>query len=138
MLIDEIDHQLDQDMAAVILPRLHQAFPNLQIIVTGNRPELLEQAQDFQCLKLENKQLHPIHLNPMQVQYDHFYAELLEISQNHTDIGKVEDALQEPETANLTAQSVLQLIQEQLSVEQQQELLQLLSQDNSQSLPQSS
>ena len=74
----------------------------------------------------------------MQVQYDHFYAELLEISQNHTDIGKVEDALQEPETANLTAQSVLQLIQEQLSVEQQQELLQLLSQDNSQSLPQSS
>lgn len=139
LLIDEIDHQLDQDMAAVILPRLHQAFPNLQIIVTGNRPELLEQAQDFQCLKLENKQLHHIHLNPMQVQYDHFYAELLlEISQNHTDIEKVEDALQEPETANLTAQSVLQLIQEQLSAEQQQELLQLLSQDNSQSLPQSS
>ena len=29
LLIDEIDHQLDQDMAAVILPRLHQAFPNL-------------------------------------------------------------------------------------------------------------
>ena len=54
------------------------------------------------------------------------------------DIEKVEDALQEPETANLTAQSVLQLIQEQLSAEQQQELLQLLSQDNSQSLPQSS
>lgn len=138
LLIDEIDHQLDQDMAAVILPRLHQAFPNLQIIVTGNRPELLEQAQDFQCLKLENKQLHHIHLNPMQVQYDHFYAELLEISQNHNDIEKVEDALQEPETTNLTAQSVLQLIQEQLSAEQQQELLQLLSQDNSQSLPQSS
>lgn len=63
---------------------------------------------------------------------------LLEISQNHTDIEKVEDALQEPETANLTAQSVLQLIQEQLSAKQQQELLQLLSQDNSQSLPQSS
>ena len=139
LMIDEIDHQLDQDMAAVILPRLHQAFPNLQIIVTGNRPELLEQAQNFQCLKLENKQLHPIHLNPMQVHYDHFYAELpLEISQNHSDIEKVEDALQEPETVNLTAQSVLQMIQDQLSTEQQQELLQLLSQDNSQSLPQSS
>lgn len=60
------------------------------------------------------------------------------MSQNHSDIEKVEDALQEPEIVNLTAQSVLQLIQEQLSTEQQQELLQLLSQDNSQSLPQSS
>src|SRR5690606_26342842 len=30
LLIDAIDHQLDQEMAAVILSRLHQAFPNLQ------------------------------------------------------------------------------------------------------------
>ena len=138
LLIDEIDQHLDQEMAAVILPRLHQAFPNLQIIATGNRPELLEQAQDFQCLKLENKQLHPIHLNPMQVQYDHLYAELtLDTGQNQASPATAEAVLQEPETVGLTAHSVLQLIQEQLTAEQQQELLQLLGQNNSQSLPQS-
>lgn len=56
LLIDAIDHQLDQDMAAVILSRLHQAFPELQIIVTGNRTELLEQAEIFNVciLKINN------------------------------------------------------------------------------------
>lgn len=44
LLIDAVDHQLDQNMAQAILPRPHQAFPRLQIIASGNRPELLEQA----------------------------------------------------------------------------------------------
>ncbi len=52
LLIDQIDHQLDQQQAAQILTRLHRAFPRLQIIATGNRSELLEQAERFQCLKL--------------------------------------------------------------------------------------
>lgn len=48
--IDAIDHQLDQNMAQSILPRLHQAFPRLQIIATGNRLELLEQASGLAAL----------------------------------------------------------------------------------------
>ena len=75
-MIDAIDHQLDQNMAQVILKRLNQAFPRLQIIASGNRSELLEQASEFQCLKLENKQLSPIQLEPLQHQFDVIYQNL--------------------------------------------------------------
>ncbi|WP_407595140.1 ATP-binding protein [Acinetobacter lwoffii] len=134
LLIDAIDHQLDQEMAAVILSRLHQAFPNLQIIATGNRPELLEQAQSFQCLKLENKQLHPIHLESMKTQFDQIYAEL-ELQRNK-DISS-EDTLLETVTESLTPLAILQMIQQQLNPEQQQELLTLLTQEHHPTLPQS-
>jgi len=134
LLIDAIDHQLDQEMAAVILSRLHQAFPNLQIIATGNRPELLEQAQGFQCLKLENKQLHPIHLESMKTQFDQIYAEL-ELQRNK-DISP-EDTLLETVTEPITPLAVLQMIQQQLNPEQQQELLALLTQEYHPTLPQS-
>ena len=134
LLIDAIDHQLDQEMAAVILSRLHQAFPNLQIIATGNRPELLEQAQAFQCLKLENKQLHPIHLESMKTQFDQIYAEL-ELQRNK-DISP-EDTLLETVTEPVTLLAVLQMIREQLNPEQQQELLALLAQEHHPTLPQS-
>ena len=134
LLIDAIDHQLDQEMAAVILSRLHQAFPNLQIIATGNRPELLEQAHAFQCLKLENKQLHPIHLESMKTQFDQIYAEL-ELQRNR-DISP-EDTLLETVTEPVTPLAVLQMIQQQLNPEQQQELLALLTQEHQPTLPQS-
>ncbi len=134
LLIDTIDHQLDQEMAAVILSRLHQAFPNLQIIATGNRPELLEQAHGFQCLKLENKQLHPIHLESMKTQFDQIYAEL-ELQRNK-DISP-EDTLLEKVTEPITPLAVLQMIQQQLNPEQQQELLALLAQEHHPTLPQS-
>lgn len=134
LLIDAIDHQLDQEMAAVILSRLHQAFPNLQIIATGNRPELLEQAHAFQCLKLENKQLHPIHLESMKTQFDQIYAEL-ELQRNK-DISP-EDTLLETVTEPITPLAVLQMIREQLNPEQQQELLALLAQEHHPTLPQS-
>ena len=134
LLIDAIDHQLDQEMAAVILSRLHQAFPNLQIIATGNRSELLEQAHTFQCLKLENKQLHPIHLESMKTQFDQIYAEL-ELQRNR-DISP-EDTLLETVTEPLTPLAVLQMIQQQLNPEQQQELLALLIQEHHPTLPQS-
>lgn len=134
LLIDAIDHQLDQDLAAEILPRLHQAFPNLQIIATGNRPELLEHAQAFQCLRLENKQLHPIHLESMKIQFDQIYAEM----GLHTDPDAIpaEEALIETVTEPTTTLAVLQRIQQQLNPEQQQELLRLLAQDQP-TLPQS-
>lgn len=135
LLIDAIDHQLDQDLAAEILPRLHRAFPCLQIIATGNRPELLEQAQAFQCLKLENRQLHPIDFENMKTQFDQIYAELDLQAQQKTI--PAEEVLVEASTELATPQTLLQLIQQQLSPEQQQELLALLTQDHHPTLPQS-
>ena len=127
LLIDAIDHQLDQNMAQSILPRLHQAFPRLQIIATGNRLELLEQASGFQCLKLENKQLLPIPTEQRQQQFEEIYAQL-NLTENTPSIEKEDELslLQESTLENATAESVLQQIQEQLNTEQQQELINLL------------
>lgn len=127
LLIDAIDHQLDQNMAQVILPRLHQAFPRLQIIAAGNRPELLEQASGFQCLKLENKQLMPIQASLMQQQFEEIYVQLhtdgdLPLADNDSPAA----SLQEPAEDAATAETLLLQIQEQLSAEQQQELIHLL------------
>lgn len=128
LLIDAIDHQLDQNMAQSILPRLHQAFPRLQIIATGNRPELLEQASGFQCLKLENKQLIPIQAEQFQQQFDEIYAQLhLEDSEPSTEKEMEQPLLQEPLQDTVTAESLMQQIQEQLNIEQQQELIHLLN-----------
>jgi len=132
LLIDAIDHQLDQDMAAVILSRLHQAFPELQIIVTGNRPELLEQAADFQCLYLENKQLYPVQVDTIPAQFDQLYANL---GLGQETLNTEEIVLLEPELEQVTPLSILQLIQQTLNEEQQQELLRLLNQ-NDRKIPQ--
>lgn len=130
LLIDAIDHQLDQNTSQVILQRLHQAFPRLQIIATGNRSELLEHAADYQCLKLENKQIFEMQLQPLQDKFDTIYENLVfneEVIET--------DPLLEPELESITPQSILQQIQQHLSVEQQNELLHLLNQQDDRSSP---
>ena len=130
LLIDAIDHQLDQNTSQVILQRLHQAFPRLQIIATGNRSELLEHAADYQCLKLENKQIFDMQLQPLQDKFDTIYENLVfneEVIET--------DPLLEPELESITPQSILQQIQQHLSVEQQNELLHLLNQQDDRSSP---
>ena len=134
LLIDAIDHQLDQNTAQVILPRLHQAFPRLQIIATGNRSELLEHAAEYQCLKIENKQIYDMQLQPLQDKFDRIYENL---AFNDEEIET--DRLLEPVLDSITPQSVWQHIQQHLSPEQQNELLGLMNaQDDTssqQSLP---
>ena len=134
LLIDEIDHQLDQNTAQVILPRLHQAFPRLQIIATGNRSELLEHAAEYQCLKIENKQIFDMQLQPLQDKFDRIYENLA-----FNDEVIETDRLLEPVLDNVTPQSLWQHIQQHLSPEQQNELLGLMNaQDDTssqQSLP---
>lgn len=128
LLVDEIDHQLDQDMASIMLPRLHQAFPCLQIIATGNRVELLEQAQDFQCLKLEDEQLKSIQFQNTQPKFDQLYAEL---GLNQEKLDLLPDMVHlEAATEPMSAEDMLQLIQQQLSADEQQQLLSLLKQDD--------
>lgn len=125
LLIDAIDHQLDQNTCQVILQRLHQAFPRLQIIATGNRTELLEHAADYQCLKLENKQIFDMQLQPLQDKFDTIYEHLVfneEVIET--------DTLLEPELESITPQSIMQQIQQHLSVEQQTELRRLMDQSD--------
>lgn len=131
LMIDGIDHQLDQDMSAVILSRLNQAFPGLQIVATGNRPELLEQAAEFQCLQLEDQQLYAIQPDNIQHQFEQLYAEL-GLDATEEELEAEEHSLTEPEIEQVTPESMLQLIQQQLDENQQQELLRLLSQKDSQ------
>ena len=134
LLIDAIDHQLDQNTAQVILPRLHQAFPRLQIIATGNRSELLEHAAEYQCLKIENKQIFDMQLQPLQDKFDRIYENLA-----FNDEVIETDRLLEPVLDSVTPQSLWQHIQQHLSPEQQNELLGLMNaQDDTssqQSLP---
>lgn len=125
LLIDAIDHQLDQNTSQVILQRLHQAFPRLQIIATGNRTELLEHAAEYQCLKLENKQIYDMQLQPLQDKFDTIYENLVfneEVIET--------DSLLEPEVESVTPQTLLQQIQQHLSVEQQTELRRLMDQSD--------
>lgn len=126
LLIDQIDHQLDQSHAAQILMRLHQAFPRLQIIATGNRSELLEQAERFQCLKLEHKQLNNIHWQSLQPQFAQIYADLLETSASE------DNSLQEIKTEAQLTSEIWQQIQNHCSPEQKQELLRRLQNEDNQ------
>ena len=76
LLIDQIEHQLDQNMSAEILERLHQAFPRLQIIASGNRDELLEHALEYQYFRLGDKEIYEINLEKSQQQLSQLYNEL--------------------------------------------------------------
>ena len=125
LLIDAIDHQLDQNTSQVILQRLHQAFPRLQIVATGNRMELLEHAAEYQCLKLEHKQLFDMQLQPLQEKFDTIYENLV----FNEEVIEA-DALTEPESENMTPQSLLEQIQQHLTPEQQAELLHLMQQQD--------
>ena len=78
LLIDHVDMQLDQNACAEILERLHEAFPRLQIIVTGNRDELLEHALHYQCLKLDQHGIYPIQLEASQQQLSTLYQDLVQ------------------------------------------------------------
>ncbi|TCB55458.1 ATP-binding protein [Acinetobacter terrestris] len=125
LLIDAIDHQLDQNTSQVILQRLHQAFPRLQIIATGNRTELLEHAAEYQCLKLENKQIFDMQLQPLQDKFDTIYENLV----FNEEVIETESLL-ELEVESVTPQTLLQQIQQHLSVEQQTELRRLMDQSD--------
>ncbi|WP_180064870.1 MULTISPECIES: AAA family ATPase [unclassified Acinetobacter] len=128
LLIDAIDHQLDQNMTQVILTRLNQAFPRLQIIASGNRPELLEQASRFQCLQLQNKKLSEIQPEKLQETYDQIYQQLQLGSKPSLPAKTEETELNEPLNSPDTIQHMLQLIQTQLTEQQQHELVRALSQ----------
>ncbi len=125
LMIDAIDEQLDQNHCSQILQHLNQAFPRLQIIATGNRTELLENAAAYQCLQLGPQGVQDIMLQPLQQQFDQIYAELSQISLSGA--ATLEQLSDEP--ALSAAQHLYAQIQ-QLSPEAQTELQQLWQQAN--------
>lgn len=126
LLIDQIDAQLDQVMCAEILERLHHAFPRLQIIVTGNRDELLEHALHYQCLRLDSKGIFEINLEQSQQQLSELYSEL---SQTEEDTELQSPDLVESETLSRRVDELFNQIQE-LSPQEKNELLELLKNDD--------
>ena len=125
LLIDAIDEQLDQQHCSQILQQLHQAFPQLQIIATGNRTELLENAATYQCLQLSAQGVQDIVLQPLQQQFDQIYAELSQISLSDTT--ELEQLSDTPSTS--VVQQLYAQIQ-QLSPEAQAEFQQLWQQEH--------
>lgn len=125
LLIDAIDEQLDQQHCSQILQQLHQAFPQLQIIATGNRTELLENAATYQCLQLSAQGVQDIVLQPLQQQFDQIYAELSQISLSDTT--ELEQLSDTPSTS--AVQQLYAQIQ-QLSPEAQAEFQQLWQQEH--------
>ncbi|RZF52991.1 ATP-binding protein [Acinetobacter halotolerans] len=126
LLIDQIDTQLDQVMCAEILERLHQAFPRLQIIVTGNRDELLEHALHYQCLRLDAKEIFEINLEQSQQQLSELYSELSQTEEN-TELQNTD--LPESATLSCKVDELFNQIQE-LSPQEKNDLLDLLKNDD--------
>ncbi|MGL5404510.1 MAG: ATP-binding protein, partial [Acinetobacter sp.] len=126
LLIDQIEHQLDQNMSAEILERLHQAFPRLQIIASGNRDELLEHALEYQCLRLGDKEIYEINLEKSQQLLSQLYNEL---SQSESILLQQNQHLLESENLVSKVDELLHQIQS-LDEQEKSHLLHLLKIDD--------
>lgn len=120
LLIDQIDAQLDSSMSQEILERLHQAFPQIQIIATGSSEALLEYAADYQYLKLEHKTLTPIDLASPSIDMDQIYENLFTTSNIDASTTLEEEKQSVPDIEHLFA------CFQQFSPEQQQQFLKMI------------
>ena len=125
LMIDEIDAQLDHTTSLGILDRLHHAFPRLQIIVTSQRTDLLDSADNYQCLYLQDKAVTDIQLNTHQQSFQQIYAELLS-SENVEQVSTSEQVLETP--SNTIVSELFQQIQ-MMDAHDKQALLDLLQEE---------
>ena len=122
LLIDQIDIDLDEANASTILSRLHQAFPNIQIIATTLHPYVLDADENMQCLKLQQRQLHEIKLEQYQADLQQLYNDL---QQEHT-INTASEMVME---SNTVVEQMFHQFQK-LSMQEQQQLRTLLHIDD--------
>lgn len=128
VIIDQIDLQLDAAHCSDFLLRLGQCFPGLQFVVSGQRQELLEHGEHWQCLALNDYQLHPLNLAQSQNQWQQLYHDLArEDTAQTADLDSIADIAQ-PLLAADAVGGLWQQIQ-QLSAQQQQALKQLWHND---------
>ena len=119
LLIDQIEQQLDEQHLGPLLTRLQQAFPKLQIIVTTTQPELLHGDEQHLYLKLSKSQLRPF--TPQNLLFNEAYRNVYAHLLDHTAETKPLDELN---TSEQHYMELLGQIQQQLSAEQQQQLIQ--------------
>ena len=62
VLIDELDLHLHPRWQRVALPRLHEAFPRLQLVVSTHSPQILSSAENRQVRRLVNGRLQADHV----------------------------------------------------------------------------
>ena len=105
VLIDELDLHLHPRWQRVALPRLRDAFPRLQFIITTHSPQLLSSAENRQVRRLVNGRLQAEHVfvegrdtNAILREYMHTEdrdregARELETLHDHIDQGRREEA----------------------------------------------
>ena len=76
LLIDQIDHQLDQNMSAEIFRAFVSSISKTTNHCFGNRDELLEHALEYQCLQLSDKEIYEMNIEKSQQQLSQLYNEL--------------------------------------------------------------
>lgn len=119
LLIDNIDDQLDEAHSLTILDRLHAAFPQLQIIASSHRNEILETAEAFQCFKIAHQTIQEINLTSQHTEFENFYTDLVQNKQ-HSDV------LEEPRVEESATVQMLYQHFKKLTPEQQQILQRLI------------
>lgn len=77
LIIDSIEAQTDEYFQQTILDRLHQAFPNIQIIVSSCSTEILENAVNYQHFKIEHGQVREVNHQLKQILFDDLYERLM-------------------------------------------------------------
>lgn len=122
LLIDHIDAELDQDHAQMILPRLHQAFPEIQIIASTLHEQLFEPTENMQLFQLNQQRIQEIKLQEYHANLAQIYEDLQDQIPNHTNT----EIMSEPVSAvdQLFAQF------QKMSAQEQQQLRELLHIDD--------
>ena len=128
LLIDQINHHLDETTASTFLSKLHQAFPHLQIIATTSQNTLLNDAADFQCLRLDNQQVQAINTQFTHTNFDEIYNNMYDELNDSTDSDVTEPSLNQTTEISPSPEAILEFIQQHLNTHQQNTLMKLLSQ----------
>ena len=128
LLIDQINHHLDEMTASTFLSKLHQAFPHLQIIATTSQNALLNDATDFQCLRLDHQQVQTINTQFTHTNFDEIYNNMYDVLNDSTDSDVTEPSLNQTAEINPSPEAILEFIQQHLNTPQQNALIKLLSQ----------
>lgn len=117
VLIDDIEQGIDEADLPDFLPKLQQAFPQLQIICTTSRQSLIDPTSDYQYLCLAGQTLQPIEIQPSS--FHQWYSRDIDTTNTDDIEVAVEHIPAEQDTSTIT--QILQLI-ESLNPEQKQQL----------------
>ena len=97
----------------------------MQIIATGNRTELLEQASEYQCVQLEDQQFQTIIHHSLHDQFSEIYK-MMNKDQEINILDNI-SPLEDHQNNVMCAEDMFKYIIENLSPTEQKHLIQLFS-----------